>query len=42
MMDFHVDGNDKSMHVLNAVSPGFTSSIPFSAHVVDKIVAELG
>ena len=42
VMDFHVAGDSGSMHILNAVSPGFTSSIPFSAHVVDKIAAELG
>ncbi len=42
VMDFHVDGDAKSMHVLNAVSPGFTSSIPFAAHVGEKISAALG
>jgi L-2-hydroxyglutarate oxidase LhgO len=35
--DFHVEGDDRSMHVLNAVSPAFTSSIPFAAYVVDRI-----
>jgi L-2-hydroxyglutarate oxidase LhgO len=42
VMDFHVEGDDRSMHVLNAVSPAFTSSIPFAAHVVEKIAAETG
>ncbi len=41
VMDFHVEGDNKSMHVLNAVSPAFTSSIPFAAHVADKIVAAI-
>jgi len=38
-MDFILEGDEKSMHVLNAVSPGWTCSIPFAAHVVDKIEA---
>jgi L-2-hydroxyglutarate oxidase len=42
VMDFHVEGDDKSMHVLNAVSPAFTSSIPFAAHVVDGIQSQTG
>ena len=36
-MDFVIEGDDKSLHVLNAVSPAFTCSIPFSKYVVDKI-----
>lgn len=36
-MDFVIEGGDKSCHVLNAVSPGFTCSIPFSKYVCDKI-----
>jgi L-2-hydroxyglutarate oxidase LhgO len=36
-MDFIVEGDDKSMHVLNAISPAFTCSIPFAHHVVDLI-----
>jgi L-2-hydroxyglutarate oxidase len=36
-MDFVLEGDDRSMHVLNAVSPGWTCSIPFAAHVVDMI-----
>ena len=38
-MDFVIEGDDRSMHVLNAVSPGWTCSIPFAAHVVDRIDA---
>jgi L-2-hydroxyglutarate oxidase LhgO len=40
-MDFQLEGDDRSMHVLNAVSPAFTSSIPFASHVVDRIRAEV-
>ena len=36
-MDFVIQGDKKSLHILNAVSPGFTCSIPFSQHVCDKI-----
>lgn len=32
-MDFVVQGDSKSMHVLNAVSPAFTCALPFSEHV---------
>lgn len=36
-MDFVLEGDHKSMHILNAVSPGFTCSIPFSEYVCEKI-----
>ena len=36
-MDFVIEGDDRSMHVLNAVSPGWTCSLPFAAYVVDAI-----
>ena len=36
-MDFVLEGDDRSMHVLNAVSPGWTCAIPFAAYVVDEI-----
>jgi L-2-hydroxyglutarate oxidase LhgO len=36
-MDFVLEGDEKSMHVLNAVSPAFTCSIPFAKFVVDRI-----
>lgn len=39
--DFVLEGDSRSMHVLNAVSPGWTCSIPFAAHVVDRIGVEL-
>jgi L-2-hydroxyglutarate oxidase LhgO len=37
VMDFIFEHDGKSMHVLNAVSPGFTCSLPFSRHIVDDI-----
>ena len=40
-MDFVLEGDDQSMHVLNAVSPGWTCSIPFSAYVVDEITRSM-
>lgn len=36
-MDFVLEGDDRSMHVLNAVSPGFTCSLPFSQYVCERI-----
>ena len=40
-MDFVLEGNEHSMHVLNAVSPAFTCSLPFSEHVCQQIKAIL-
>ena len=37
IMDFVLEGDDHSMHVLNAVSPAFTCSIPFSQYVCEEI-----
>jgi L-2-hydroxyglutarate oxidase len=37
VMDFIFEHDDKSLHVLNAVSPGFTCSIPFSRYIVEHI-----
>jgi (S)-2-hydroxyglutarate dehydrogenase len=36
-MDFVLQGDAHSFHILNAVSPGWTCSIPFAAHVCDRI-----
>lgn len=36
-MDFVVDGDKSSVHILNAVSPAFTGAIPFADYVVKKI-----
>jgi L-2-hydroxyglutarate oxidase LhgO len=37
-MDFKFEGDNQSFHVLNAVSPGFTCALPFSAYLVDRIM----
>ncbi len=36
-MDFVVEGDDRSFHVLNAVSPAFTCAHPFARYVCDRI-----
>jgi len=36
-MDFVFEGDGKSFHVLNSVSPGWTCSIPFTEYMVDEI-----
>ena len=36
-MDFVLEGDRYSMHVLNAVSPAFTCGLPFSEHVCERI-----
>jgi len=38
VQDFVVEGDHKSIHVLNAVSPAFTCAFPFSQYVVDRYV----
>jgi L-2-hydroxyglutarate oxidase len=40
-MDFVLEGDSGSMHVLNAVSPAFTCSIPFAQYVSQEIKARL-
>lgn len=40
-MDFILEGDDKSMHILNAVSPAFTCALPFAEYVVERINAKL-
>lgn len=37
VMDFVIEGDERSTHVLNAVSPGWTCAIPFAAHVAEQI-----
>ena len=39
VMDFVVEGDDRSVHVLNAISPAWTCAIPFSKYVVDKCLS---
>ena len=36
-LDFVVQGDDKSLHVLNAVSPAFTCAFPFAKFVVERV-----
>jgi len=36
-MDFVIEQNERSLHILNAVSPGFTCAMPFAEYVVDLI-----
>lgn len=38
LQDFVVEGDSKTTHVLNAVSPAFTSSFPFAKWVVDHYI----
>jgi L-2-hydroxyglutarate oxidase LhgO len=40
-MDFKYEGDDKSFHVLNAVSPAFTCALPFSELLVSEIKKKL-
>ncbi|HEX2835517.1 MAG TPA: FAD-dependent oxidoreductase [Thermoanaerobaculia bacterium] len=39
-MDFVLEHDERSMHVLNVVSPGFTCALPFAEHVVDTLLAD--
>lgn len=36
-MDFRIEGDQRSFHVLNAVSPAFTCALPFARHVMDRV-----
>ena len=36
-MDFVLEGDDKSLHILNAVSPGFTCAFPMADYVCERI-----
>ena len=36
-MDFVYEGDARSFHILNSVSPGWTCAIPFSDYLVDQI-----
>ncbi len=38
VQDFVVEGDHKSVHILNAVSPAFTCSFPFAKFVVEKYI----
>ena len=41
VQDFVVEGDMQTIHVLNAVSPAFTSSFPFAKWVVDNYINKL-
>ena len=38
-MDFLLEGDSDSFHILNAVSPAFTCALPFAEYVLDEIEA---
>lgn len=38
VQDFVIEAGRDSVHVLNAVSPGFTCSLPFAEYVVEKFI----
>ena len=40
-MDFIYEGDEKSFHILNAVSPAFTCSKPFTDYLVDRIAKNI-
>ncbi len=39
-MDFVLEGDSRSMHILNAVSPAFTCALPFARFVCERIQQE--
>jgi (S)-2-hydroxyglutarate dehydrogenase len=39
IQDFVVEGDENSVHILNAVSPAFTCALPFANWVKDKIIS---
>ena len=41
-MDFVVENDDKSLHILNAVSPAFTCAFPFADFICQKIEPLVG
>lgn len=41
-MDFRYEGDDRSFHVLNAVSPAFTCALPLAAHLAQRIGERIG
>ena len=38
VMDFVIEGDGRSIHVLNAISPAWTCAIPFAEHVVNRLL----
>ena len=41
LMDFCLEGDKRSFHILNAVSPAFTCALPFAEFVVDEMEARM-
>jgi L-2-hydroxyglutarate oxidase LhgO len=41
LQDFLIEHSENSTHVLNAVSPGWTASIPFGRHVAQQVYERL-
>ncbi len=39
VQDFVVEGDAQSVHILNAVSPGFTCSFPFAEYVIERYIS---
>jgi len=42
LMDFELEGDARSLHILNAVSPAFTCALPFAEFVLDEVEARTG
>ena len=40
--DFHVEGDQDSVHILNAVSPAFTASLPFARWTIERFRSRSG
>jgi len=40
--DFVVEGDERSIHILNAISPAFTASLPFTRFVVQEYILKSG
>lgn len=41
LMDFWLEGDSRSLHLLNAVSPAFTCALPFAEFVMDEVEARM-
>lgn len=39
MMDFVIERNENTIHILNAISPAFTSSMAFADYVIQRYVS---
>jgi L-2-hydroxyglutarate oxidase LhgO len=42
VMDFVCEGDDRSFHILNAVSPAFTCAFPFARYVTGQVASAVG